>query len=281
MGGPQVTQIGTISSGSYGNKGVGSARNLPSGRDSAVTWTDSSGSFWLFGGEGYDSVGSWGDLNDLWKYSNGQWTWVSGSNLSEQVGVYGTIGVSAPANIPSGRSGAVGWQDSSGNLWLFGGLSTSAGAADLLNDLWKYSNGQWTWVSGSNQPNQQGVFGTQGVPSSANAPGARSDAATWVDSAGNFWLYSGYSATASNHANEPDDLWKYSSGQWTWVGGSQGISPGTYGTGGLASPTNIPGSRMRSAAWADTSGRLWVFGGEGYGASLPYGYLNDLWMYQP
>ena len=282
IGGPQITtKLSSVNSGSYGTKGIAAASNLPSGRQSAVTWTDSSGNFWLFGGFGYSSLGIVGDLNDLWEYSNGLWTWVSGSNLSEQVSVYGTLGVPAPANIPSGREGSVGWLDASGNLWLFGGLSTSLGAADLLNDLWRFSNGQWTWMSGSNQPNQQGIFGTQGTPSAANSPGARSDAATWVDSSGNFWLYSGYSATASNQANEPDDLWKYSSGQWTWVGGSQTISFGTYGTVGTASSTNTPGSRFSSAAWPDKSGRLWVFGGKGYGANLPYGYLNDLWVYQP
>jgi N-acetylneuraminic acid mutarotase len=279
MGGPQVTA--SSNSGVYGTKGVAAASNLPSGRDSAVAWTDRLGNFWLFGGFGYSSLGLVGDLNDLWEYSNGQWTWVSGSNVSEQLSVYGAPGVPAPANVPSGREGSVGWLDASGNLWLFGGLSTTSGAADLLNDLWRFSNGQWTWMSGSNQPNQQGVFGTQGTASSANTPGARSDAATWVDSSGNFWLYSGYSATATNQSNEPDDLWKYSGGQWTWVGGSQTTSFGTYGTVGTASSTNLPGSRMWSAAWADNSGRLWVFGGEGYGAALPYGYLNDLWMYQP
>lgn len=205
---------------------------------------------------------------------------MSGSNLSEQTSVYGTLGTPAPANVPSGREGSGRWIDGSGGLWLFGGLSTSSGA-DLLNDLWRFSNGQWTWMGGSNEPNQQGIFGTQGTPAAANAPGARSDAATWVDSSGSFWLYSGYSATASDHSNEPDDLWKYTSGQWTWVGGSQTISNGAYGTLGTASSTNLPGSRLRSATWADKSGRLWVFGGQGYGAALPYGYLNDLWMYQP
>jgi hypothetical protein len=178
--------------------------------------------------------------------------------------------------------------DGSGNLWLFGGLSSSAGGpfADQLNDLWEFSNGQWTWMSGSNQPNQQGVFATQGTPSAANAPGARSGAAAWVDSLGNFWLFSGYSATASNQSNEPNDLWKYSNGQWTWVGGSPRITYGTYGTAGAASSTNVPGSRNWSVTWTDHSGRLWLFGGRGYGNGIlsngaVFGSLNDVWMYQP
>jgi hypothetical protein len=286
IGGPQLQRTTSANPGVYGTKGVAAASNLPGGRSSAVTWTDGSGNFWLFGGWGIDSVGFIGDLNDLWEYSNGKWTWVSGSNLSEQLSVYGTLGVPAAANVPSGREGSVGWLDGSGNLWVFGGLSTSSGAADLLNDLWRFSNSQWTWMSGSNQPNQQGVFGTQGTASSANAPGARSGAARWVDSSGSFWLFSGYSATASNNSNEPNDLWKYSNGQWTWVAGSSAISYGTYGTAGTASSANIPGSRNWSAAWTDHSGRFWLFGGRGYGNGTAFngavfGSLNDVWMYQP
>jgi len=33
-----------------------------------VNWTDASGNFWLFGGNGFDSAGTQGYLNDLWKY---------------------------------------------------------------------------------------------------------------------------------------------------------------------------------------------------------------------
>jgi len=37
-----------------------------------------------------------------------------------------------------------------GNLWLFGGSGyiSSGPSGGLLNDLWEYSNGQWTWMSG-------------------------------------------------------------------------------------------------------------------------------------
>ena len=38
--------------GIYTNKGSASAKNLPGARMNAVTWTDSHGNFWLFGGEG-------------------------------------------------------------------------------------------------------------------------------------------------------------------------------------------------------------------------------------
>ena len=42
---------------------------IPGGRWAAATTTDSSGNFWLFGGQGLDSAGKTGLLSDLWKYN--------------------------------------------------------------------------------------------------------------------------------------------------------------------------------------------------------------------
>jgi len=58
----------------YGTMGVAGPGNTPGGRQYAATWTDKSGTLWLFGGYGYDSVGTLLLLNDLWKFSHGQWT---------------------------------------------------------------------------------------------------------------------------------------------------------------------------------------------------------------
>jgi len=44
---------------------------------------------------------------------------------------------------------------------------------------------EWTWVSGSNLPNQPGVYGTLGTPAAANVPGWRTGAASWTDKSGN------------------------------------------------------------------------------------------------
>ena len=147
----------SIPSSVYGTEGVASATNIPGGRDGAVSWTDSSGNFWLFGGGRVDPVGSLGPRNDLWEYSpsSKEWTWVSGSSTvpGNQKGIYGTQGVAAADNVPGGRSGAVSWIDSSNNLWLFGGSGyDSTGNIRPLSDVWEYdpSTKQWTWVSGSN-----------------------------------------------------------------------------------------------------------------------------------
>jgi N-acetylneuraminic acid mutarotase len=112
----------------------------------AVSWTDSAGNFWLFGGFGEDIVGganAIGPLNDLWEYSpsSGAWSWVGGSGSIGCGGigcgaVYGTSGVPAPGNIPAANSGAVSWVDSAGNLWLFGGYNKYS---NTFFDLWVYT----------------------------------------------------------------------------------------------------------------------------------------------
>jgi len=208
MGGSNlVNQKGT-----YGTQGTAAAGNVPGARYDASTWTDVTGNFWLFGGKGYDSTGTVGWLNDLWKYSAGQWTWMTGSNLVGQKGTYGTQGTAAPGNVPGAREGAIHWTDAAGNFWLFGGDGfDSAGTENLFNDLWRYSAGQWTWMGGSNLASQKGTYGTQGTPAPSNIPGARISGVGWADSAGNFWLFGGYGidSTGNVAGGNLNDLWKY------------------------------------------------------------------------
>jgi len=120
--------------GTYGTQGTAAPGNVPGARNGSVSWTDASGNLWLFGGQGYDSAGTDGYLNDLWEYSAGIWTWMGGSNVVSQQGMYGTQGAAAPGNVPGARNGSATWTDSSGNLWLFGGQNASGD----FNDLWKY-----------------------------------------------------------------------------------------------------------------------------------------------
>jgi len=80
----------------------------------------------------------------------GEWTWVGGSNIENQTGVYGIQGTPSASNSPGGRQWAVGWRDKTGNFWLFGGWGPHLGSTYLFSDLWKYSAGQWTWISAMN-----------------------------------------------------------------------------------------------------------------------------------
>jgi N-acetylneuraminic acid mutarotase len=276
-------------SGVYGTQGATAASNLPGARYSASSWTDSSGNFWLFGGVGYSSTGSVGNLNDLWRYSpsTGQWTWVSGGTANNAAGVYGTQGTAAASNLPGARYSASAWIDSSGNLWLFGGYGyDSTGSVGKLNDLWQYSpsTGQWTWVSGEDAANATGVYGALGTAAASNLPGARQAASAWINSSGNFWLFGGVGYDSAGGAGNLNDLWQYSPStkEWTWFsGGNADNATGVYGTQGAASVGNVLGGRDSVSSWTDSSGNLWLFGGYGYDSTGDLGYLNDLWQYNP
>lgn len=131
--------------GTYGTQGVGApaTTNGPGARYCATGWTDANGNLWLFGGSGYDSTGTFGELNDLWEYSpsSGEVTWVGGSNTVNAAGVYGTQGVAAAGNAPGGRN-CVGSWTAGGFAWLFGGQGYDPIPTDPTvpqwNDLWKY-----------------------------------------------------------------------------------------------------------------------------------------------
>jgi hypothetical protein len=62
-------------------------------------------------------------------YDGRKWTWMSGSSSANQVGSYGDKGVVTPTNIPGARSGAIGWTDKDGNLWMFGGYGYDASSS--------------------------------------------------------------------------------------------------------------------------------------------------------
>jgi len=330
------TTCGYYWPGVYGTKGVAATSNLPGGRFDAVSWTDSSGNFWLFGGTGEDSTGSGGGgyLNDLWEFNpvSGEWTWESGSNIAGADGIYGTMGTPSTSNTPGARDGSVSWVDSSGNLWLFGGELPNGAS----NDLWKFNptTNAWTWVSGSSTINASGVYGSLGVAAPNNVPGARFGAVSWIDKDGNLWLFGG-TGLVSTGAVYLNDLWEYNptNNEWAWMNGSSttnasavygtlgvassSTTPGAYtqqvanpswtdskgdfwlfdgnvwefnpttdqwtwvsesgtavvyGTKGTASTSNWPGGRSGAASWIDSSGDFWLFGS---------GYRNDLWRYQP
>jgi N-acetylneuraminic acid mutarotase len=275
--------------GTYGTPGTGSTANIPGARHDAAVVKDGSGNFWLFGGYGYDANGSSNDLNDLWKLdaSTLTWTWVSGSNLVDQGGTYGTLGAAAAGNRPGGRQGPFGWLDASGNMWFFGGNGKEGSAQQsLLSDLWKYTPGTgfWAWMSGPAVNTQIGIYGTQGTAAAANLPGARAETATWKDGAGNFWLFGGGGFDSVGITGGLNDLWKYDvvAQKWTWVAGSKLQNQnGSYGSLGTGSTANFPGGRVRPAAVTDASGILWLYGGFGMDSAGTFGALNDLWKFDP
>lgn len=282
-----------FSNGFYGIQGVPSSSNNPGPRINAASWYDNAGNLWLFGGSGLDAFGSQSSLNDLWKYNiaTNQWTWIKGSNIGDQPGVYGSAGVPAQLNTPGARLSSTCWTDAAGNLWLHGGTGVGANFSwGDLNDLWRYdiTSNQWTWMKGSQASNQQGVYGIQGISSAAASPGARSNACCWTSN-NYFWLYGGMGFDAGGAYGLLNDLWRFDAvtNNWTWIHGnnSQGNN-GNYGAMGVSSNFHTPGGRQYAKAWANSAGELILFGGLGFGngtglTSVPFGYLNDLWVYTP
>jgi len=280
--------------GVYGTQGVASASNMPGARSGSVSWTDSHGNFWLFGGYGFGASGTIGLLNDLWEFdpTSNQWTWISGSYAVNQPGVYGALGVASAANVPGARDLSNGWIDSAGNLWLFGGMASEPISYSYLNDLWQFNvtTQQWTWISGSNTQNAAGVYGTKGIASATNVPGSRSAFTTWIDSTGSLWLFGGSDEGQSGQFSDrfSNDLWKFDPAArlWTWVSGSSVANQaGVYGTMGKFATDNIPGNRGVLAAWVDPSGNFWLFGGSGQAPGIVsqtvYAYFSDVWEFSP
>jgi N-acetylneuraminic acid mutarotase len=225
---------------------------------------------------------------------NNEWTWISGPE-TPQPPVYGTEGVAAAGNFPGNRESAAGWTDSQGNLWLFGGNGyDSQQQFGSLNDLWKFdpATREWTWMGGLSTLSRfgsvaQGSSGTQGVADPGNLPQGRAEAVYWKDAQGNFWLFGGYDYYSQD--NYYNDLWEYNptTHEWVWVTGEDAENctscdqPGVYGTEGVASKTNTPGSRIDAVTWTDKNGNLWLFGGHGFDANDQLGFLNDLWKFDP
>jgi len=180
-------------SGIYGTKTVAAPANTPGARwqGSAFTYNNK---LYLFSGNGYNSNATSGELNDLWEYdpATNNWTWLSGNDAINSFGVYGTINVAAPTNIPGSRETAqlhtIGLK-----AYLFGGRGyASSGGFQNLNDTWEYdfATNQWTWKKGLSTGGNSGVAGSYGIEDPANYPIARYHATGWALS-GKMYLFSG------------------------------------------------------------------------------------------
>lgn len=299
--------------GVYGTPGEFAASNIPGSRDSGVTWTDLSGNFWLFGGEGLDSAGTYGSLNDVWEYkpSTHQWAWMAGSKYVNERAYFDSFGVFHSGNTPGARNGAVSFTDKSGNFWLFGGYGYDAVSSEgFLCDIWEFnpSTRQWAWMGGSHYANEFGTYNTKGVSSQGGHPGGRTDLEGWVDNDGSFWIFGGFGYPGWETPDGPpgsggavalNDLWRFNTEtlNWTWMTGYDGSGtwgtfttgyqvfnyygmPGVYGTLDVPDPGNNPGSRGSGSAWTDKDGNLWLYGGEGFDSVGKGGYLNDTWEYK-
>jgi N-acetylneuraminic acid mutarotase len=261
--------------GVYGTQGVPNIANTPGSRaEFSAAWTDNVGNLWLFGG-GYPT-----SYNDVWRYNiaTNMWTWMKGSTTLNPPGVYGTLGVEAPANTPDGRQAYTHWVDGNGMLYMFGGRIVTT-TTNYHNDLWRFNptTNNWAWLGGSNALNSAGSYGTRCITSPSNMPPCRMESRSCLkDQNGNFWLFGGGEDAAGTFRN---DLWKYcvQSNQWTWESGDNFAgATGNFGTINVPSPTNKPNGKFGASAWTDNNGHIFVFGGFG---DAGWGRYNDMWKF--
>lgn len=280
--------------------------NTPGARYGAMGWTDSFGSLFLFSGWGWELQGkaspdtlsfpqadmwvcdmSWGDFCEWELVGAYDPTVVNNASVGASIIRAAQNAGPYPFSAPTSRLSGATWTDTSGNFWLFGGSD----GTHFLNDLWEYNHsslnpgnyltteGAWTYKGGSLSQDQKGTY-----PATApgpGQPGARTNALTWVDNNGNPWIFGGYGFDSAGTLGYLNDLWEYTGGAWEFIGGSVTANQlSVYGTAGTPATTNQPGARQEAAGWADASGNLWLFGGEGLDdVGTPNGILNDLWVY--
>ena len=83
-----------------------------------------------------------------------------GNQLTNQHGVFGTMGVASASNWPGGRHRSASWYDApNAKAYVFGGAGNGEACSDwpddehwgYQSDLWSYdmNAGQWTWEHGS------------------------------------------------------------------------------------------------------------------------------------
>src|SRR5690606_6190652 len=112
-----------------------------------------------------------------------------------------------------------------------------------------------------------------GVTASTNQPGARqySSATTYLYSSHFLFGGNGYGEASVGLLN---DIWQWDGSNWTWIGGGKDADCwGTYGTIGVADPSNEPGCRA-SATLVGTSNGLHIMGGVGFDALGSPGYMT-------
>ncbi|MDH5379922.1 MAG: T9SS type A sorting domain-containing protein [Cyclobacteriaceae bacterium] len=263
--------------------GVADPNNHPGSRSGMMSWVGSDNNFYFFGGGSYSSL-----YSDIWRFSpaTGLWTWVSGSDASNEESYVGTKGITSELNTPGGRYSAAYWTDKNGDLWLLGGHNTIYGfkSPNIINDLWRYdiSLNQWAWEGGYNP----GVYGTRGKYNPDNWPAARGIPHFWKDSKGDFWLFGGgdlrFTFINGTFPREPtnlrNDLWTFNvdKKQWVWVSGSESIYQPINADGFVGS-----GGRFGAAIWQSLDEKVIVYGGIGYDESNYLHYLRDFWELAP
>jgi gliding motility-associated-like protein len=205
--------------GIYGTFRVPDAANQPGSRKSYTRWKDGADNMYLFAGVGDTIISGY---NDVWKYepASNLWTWVSGSKVKNDAGAYPPAmcqfysdNYFPPARFENPSPTYTYRNKCAKAFWTFGGTVPMKDERDserVYNDLWLFNseNYSWAWMGGTKTVDHPGVYGSKGIPSSANVPAGRMGQAMWIDRYNNLWLFGGLSGT-KNSSSAMNDLWRF------------------------------------------------------------------------
>ncbi len=267
----------------FGTVGIFSPTNTPGCKSEMKSgWVDLQNNLWLFGGQNIDTANYF--KNDLWKYSIAlnEWAFMKGDSIPYLAGNFGTQGIETSSNMPPAILSYSRWSDQYGNFYIYAGANiffSNPNVNQEYNTVWKFNvaTNNWTWVSGSNIPNDTGQYITQCNPSSTNFPCSRFENMTVSakQCAQLGWNFGGFTYNGMGN-----DLWVYeiSTAKWTWVSGSNpsNMPNGNWGSLGVPANNNIISPRIGSAIWTDVQNNVWIFGG-----MQGNGMHNDLWRFVP
>jgi hypothetical protein len=149
----------------------------------------------LFGGEGKNSSGGVGSLNDLsmFNLTSRQWVWISGSNSIEPPTSWPSTSSPITGAIPPPRHMQMAWSDrrsGATRFFVFGGWN--AVTTWTLADMWQFdtTTRQWTWLGGTRSVSVK--ITAMNKPDVGNHPGVRATSAVTADANGGAWLFGGY-----------------------------------------------------------------------------------------
>lgn len=180
----------------------------PGSAHGASSWKDTDGNLWLFGGH-RGAAPPADRLNTVWKYDPlaREWTYVAAASGTTPNGDY-SAGAGNPGGFPGARSFATAQATANNVAWLFGGEGHASTGGGFLGDLWALdmNTETWTYVGGPNLANQSGDYPAN--YDETGQPGTRTEPASWLDQAGDLWIFGGRGNAESTNGYL-NDLWVY------------------------------------------------------------------------
>lgn len=247
------------------------SKSIPPPRHSASACGASGGMMIVFGGVGLAG----NKLDDLWIFSLVDYSWKQ-LDKSENIS----------SSFPLARSDQTTWCFKT-EMIIFGGRNVEN---ETIHEMWSFSLIHLKWKEmESSKKYPKNNYGQYAV----TYPKPRSGATPFVKG-NHLYIFGGNIAgkdSGETHVNGKyvTDLWSYDVEADTWqsLGGNSDVcQPGIFSPQHAENKNNWPGCRIKGTGWSDSSGNLWMFGGEGADITKnsvtvfkPALLLNDLWQY--